>query len=917
MRKQLLLVALLSGVLALQNLAQKPTSNWTGYMVPDEEPSPASAARWEPGGAVNPLPLGGCPVNDALGSSSNVFTHILTEANPVAVDNDLNTILYVHRNNAGVFGGHSGHLRYDISTNGGASWTSNQGTLNPLSVNGTNAARYPSVAIYNPAGNTVPNNAYLGYYAPTVAATWNGTVSGVRRLDGTGNTENYNQPTATQTLIPRSVVKGAPGVFWAIDYVYNGTIPTGYRVLKGTWNGSTDIVWTVNTTLTPSFNVAYDGSPKTADFAIAFDPTGNIGWICMLTHLTSGPSDYSFYPVFYNTQDAGTTWTGPTTVDLSQYPCISSNIQTGNYTSAGFDLDLTVDVNGNPHALMPVCNGNNAYAVYFTLWHAMVDVTLENGIWNPVVLRNVYRGRGTWGTSPNQVTQDMEPQIARTADGTKIFYAWSDADSSVLQATADQSPNLFAKAYDVVARKWTDAFNFTGCNATWNGKIYFPKMAETVLSNTGNYKLPIVFAEFGSGNDPINPANFHYLDSIYFAPSEFSINQCQAVVSLSTLDTVTNCGSLQLDAGPGGQQYFWSTGASTQAITVTTSGTYSVSVSSNCCTGADTVVVVILSTPVAGFSASVNGFTSTFTNSTTGGNTTYLWDFGDGNISTLPNPVHTYTSPGSYTVCLTASNACGTDSTCHTVAALCAPATSAWTYANTGLTANFTDQTSPTPTAWLWAFGDGNTSTQQNPTHTYATAGSYNACLAITDSCGTDTTCQLVTVCALPVAAIGVDTLQLWWQTPIPFSDSGSGGTSWWWDFGDGGTSTLQNPTHTYTQGGLFTVCLITTNACGSDTACITINVLWEAVNPSLPGKWSIAPVPAHDLLKLWAQDAPMGALRLRLVNSLGQLVHEVSWTSAGGHLVRDISLEGLESGLYYLEVRGVEGTFTAKVVKE
>jgi hypothetical protein len=128
--------------------------------------------------------------------------------------------------------------------------------LNPLSVNGTNGARYPQVAIYNPSGNTNPSNAYLSYMGATVAASFNGIVSGVRQLNGTGNTESYNQPASSQTLIPNSMCKGAPGIFWAIDEVYNGSAVTGFRVYKGTWNGTNDVVWTTNATLVPPFNTA-------------------------------------------------------------------------------------------------------------------------------------------------------------------------------------------------------------------------------------------------------------------------------------------------------------------------------------------------------------------------------------------------------------------------------------------------------------------------------------------------------------------------------------------------------------------------------------------------------------------------------------------------------------------------------------
>lgn len=919
MRSRLLLLTAILGLGGLSAFGQKPVGPWTGYLTP--EPENQSSARYEPGPVTFPQPLtGGCPGNDAIGSSSNVFTNILTEANPLAVDNATNSIVFIHRNNATALGGHSGQLRYDLSTNGGLTWSNDQGPVNPLSVNGTNGARYPNVAIYNPAGNTNPNNAYLSYYAATVAATWNGTVSGVRKLDGTGNTETYNQPTASQTLIPRAMVKGAPGTFWSIDNVYNGTAVTGYRILKGVWNGSTDVVWSVNTTISPTFNTAYDGAVKTSDYAIAFDPTGNIGWVCMLTQLTPGPTPYAFYPVFYKTTNGGTSWTGPTTVDLGAFPCISANIQTGNVASTAFDVDLTVDAKGNPHALMAVCNGNNAYAVFFTQWHAMVDVTMRDGVWNPVILRNIYRGRATWGTAPNQVSQDMEPQVARTADGTKVFFTWTDADSSVLQATADLSPNLYAKGYDVMNDLWTSNYDMTSCNVTWGGKILFPKLAENVLSNTGNYKLPVVFAQMGGVNDPLAVANFHYLDSVWFAPSDFTTPSCTASVNISNTDTIYGCGSVLLDAGAGAEQYAWNTGATTQTITVTTNGTYKVGVSDGCCVGSDSVVVIMITAPTAGFTANTTGFTTAFGNTSTGANATYNWTFGDGNSSTQMNPTYTYSSPGTYTVCLSVTNSCGTDSMCMSVTASCAAANATWSYTNTALSASFTDMTSGNPTAWSWDFGDGNQSTLQNPSHTYATAGTYTVCLTITDSCGSDSTCMPVTVCTLPVASI---------QQPLPgdvfisvpytftYTGTAGSGATYSWTFGDGGTSTQQNPTYSYTTTGPVIVCVTVTDACGTDSACINIDVLLDNVLPPLAGQWYVSPVPAHDLLDVQGMDAPMGDLSLKVTNALGQVLHSESHHHNGGTFKTRMDIAQLARGLYFLEVRGESGRYIAKVIKD
>src|SRR5688572_20848 len=101
-----------------------------------------------------------CAVAVNLGSSSNMLTIVRNNTNPIAVNNELNTVVFIHRNNHNQFGGHSGNLRYDISTNGGSTWSTNQGVLNPSS--SSSLARYPNAVIHNASGNTNMANAYLG-----------------------------------------------------------------------------------------------------------------------------------------------------------------------------------------------------------------------------------------------------------------------------------------------------------------------------------------------------------------------------------------------------------------------------------------------------------------------------------------------------------------------------------------------------------------------------------------------------------------------------------------------------------------------------------------------------------------------------------------------------------------------------------
>ncbi|MBC8048340.1 MAG: PKD domain-containing protein, partial [Fimbriimonadaceae bacterium] len=139
----------------------------------------------------------------------------------------------------------------------------------------------------------------------------------------------------------------------------------------------------------------------------------------------------------------------------------------------------------------------------------------------------------------------------------------------------------------------------------------------------------------------------------------------------------------------------------------------------------------------------------TFTDLSTNTPTSWSWDFADGFTSTDQNPVHTFEENGSYNVCLTATNAGGSNTNCHLVGinfATIAPEAD-YTYTIVGFTASFTDVSTNTPSTWSWNFDDGSaTSTEQNPSHIYAAAGEYNVCLQAGNGGGIDITCKLLQV---------------------------------------------------------------------------------------------------------------------------------------------------------------------------
>ncbi len=597
-----------------------------------------------------------CGSQVPAGSSSNIFTQIRNSTNPVAADKNLNTIVFVHRNNANLLGGSSGNIRYDISTNAGTTWSVNLGALNPLN---SSLARYPNVTIYNPTLNLTPSNAYLGFMAATISSvnsTWNGCVTGVRQLNGLGNTENYNQPIVNPQLIPHSIVKGAPGVFWAVDALFNGVNITGFNIYKGTWNGLNDITWANNFAVNPPFNTSYNGTPQVGDYNIAFDPSGTFGWMSFLGHVSPGPLNYAYYPVLYKTINGGATWTGPIQVDLTQFSCLASNMTAPNVPTTNFEHDLTVDVNGNPHILTTLCNGNNAYSLYYTSWHHMFDITLKNGLWAAFDIANVNAGRGNWGVAPNAVSMDMAPQISRTSDGTKIFYSWTD-NSIYTLGLANQSPNLFSRSYNVSNNTWTGIKDFSSCNISTAGKIIFPHLATEVLEPVANtYQMASVYAEFSTvANDPTLISNFNFLNNTTFSSTEYTFSPPALVVSILQGSNLLLCPNSTLIAtvsGPPGQS-LWSNGATTNTLAIS-SGTislYTVTAQVNCNVGTASISVTNLTLNASAQSPSVCSGNS-ITLSVTGNANAYTWNPGSltGSnvlVNNITNPIYTITANGS------------------------------------------------------------------------------------------------------------------------------------------------------------------------------------------------------------------------------------------------------------------------------
>ena len=149
------------------------------------------------------------------------------------------------------------------------------------------------------------------------------------------------------------------------------------------------------------------------------------------------------------------------------------------------------------------------------------------------------------------------------------------------------------------------------------------------------------------------------------------------------------------------------------------------------------------------------------------------------------------------------------------------------------LVVRFTDQSTGSPTQWKWDLGNGTISFLQNPAVTYFNSGLYTIKLVIKKNNQVDSIIktQYINVYALPVVQFNSNANTGCYPLPIQFTDQSNPGSgtiaSWNWDFGDGITSNLQNPSHTYNSSGNFNVTLQVTNSFGCITTLTRTNYIF------------------------------------------------------------------------------------------
>ena len=378
-------------------------------------------------------------------------------------------------------------------------------------------------------------------------------------------------------------------------------------------------------------------------------------------------------------------------------------------------------------------------------------------------------------------------------------------------------------------------------------------------TQTGYYNISLKVTNSGGCSNTVTQAR--YLRVVDGVQPNFTWDQTSAACSAPFVLNFVN-----QTAGPGNLSYSWNLGKwrhpaassdiSPANISYPASGNYDVTLqvsSSLGCSGSlkQTIPLSNNGAVITSPDQACANVPITFTNGSATPPLSSNWDFGDGTNSANLNPSKTYTANGTYTVTLTNTYGACVSTATKPIQVANAPApvfTADKTAAcQAPLTVKFTDNTPPGATQWLWAFGDGQTSTQQNPLHTYTATGFFDVKLTTTNSGGcsnTTTNTQFIKVKAPTLSLSGnsglgaciVGSPSNTTITPVGAINAVDGVQSYLWEAAGAtpATSNVANPVFSYATAGQYSIKLtVTTN--GGCSVSSTFNNVINVGTPVAP----------------------------------------------------------------------------------
>lgn len=338
--------------------------------------------------------------------------------------------------------------------------------------------------------------------------------------------------------------------------------------------------------------------------------------------------------------------------------------------------------------------------------------------------------------------------------------------------------------------------------------------------------------------------------------------------------------------------------------------------------------------PLAAFSADVTTACTNvpvnFTSTSSGNPSTYNWSFPGGTpaTSTAMNPTVTYSTPGTYSVTLSVTNALGSDTEIksnYITISNCAGAPTPSFNANavaicSGQSISFYNTTTGAPTSYNWIFQGGTpaTSTAMNPIVNYPNAGDFSVTLVASNANGANSSNQ-VNYIHVDSSANASFTFAGTGNGNVQFTNTSTGKSpmtyNWSFQGATPNSSTQTNPSTSYPSNGTFTAYLTATNSCGVNTYTSQITVDIVGISNPFEGMLQLYPNPNEGNFVIEMKDADVQSLSFVLSDVQGKMLYseEIAFTS--GSVKHPISLPTLAAGTYFAKISAENKTANFKVV--
>lgn len=508
-------------------------------------------------------------------SSMNIFSVLNPTSKPLQFTPNINTISFIHRKSPSYVTSpfsNSGSIVGMISTNNGATWDSTCIWTSTTSI----GARYPQGGIYNPLGNTNKNNAYLVACGPLMSTSigWGGNFYASKSLNGPGTptagTDQQAHLDASPTIKKHSLsmhsfVSIEGGLVRSMGNVLNDPNSTthsiyglrGASMTKGQFNAGA-FVWSVDSFIPCVMSRPGGGKYLSNKVLQAWSEDGTIGYAILLgVPCGANPCQQSYQPIIYKTTNSGSTWalvpqpTFNTPIIKNRIAPVNSN---SNLAVPYFDIqegwDAVVDYTGALHLTASVVGAYSTYADSLDYIYAFGPQQYKHPYGSfgyPTIYDFKYSSGGSWGvmlvdsmgTEFVPATEPSNPwingmfakfelgariQMSRTTDGKRIFYSWTESDSTIVGLKWNIYPDIKMKSFDIPLDKLTQRINISTGITNADQQAYFHFMSNKAIGSGTNCATVPFTITHNRTLDGSLPVTHYFIDNATLCSSSYTIS---------------------------------------------------------------------------------------------------------------------------------------------------------------------------------------------------------------------------------------------------------------------------------------------------------------------------------------------------------------------------------------------------------